>query len=80
MELSKINQHGFYFRKSNCEWTVHHAPNTFPDNFSFNSFEMETLEVFGSIPSEIEGEFTEAVVTFTQEDVDLAEQSIYNNL
>jgi hypothetical protein len=76
MKLSKINQQGFYFRKSNCEWTVPHAPDTFPDNFSFNRFEMETLEIFGSIPSEVKGEITETVVSFTQEDVDKALENI----
>lgn len=80
MELSKINQHGFYFRKSNCEWTVPHTPNTFPDSFSFNRFEMETLEVFGFIPSEIEGEFTEVAITFAQEQVEAAKQTIYSEI
>lgn len=80
MELSKINQHGFYFRKSNCEWTVHHNQGTFPDNFSFNKFEMETLEVFGYIPSEIEGESIVATVTFTQEQIEAAKQTIYSEI
>tara|TARA_R110002012_G_C11515778_1_gene598920 strand:- start:687 stop:929 length:243 start_codon:yes stop_codon:yes gene_type:complete len=79
MELSNINLTGFYFRKSNCEWTVPHEPDTFPDDFTFNGFDMETLEVSGYIPSEIEGEFISYVITFTQEDIDTAKQSIYNN-
>jgi len=79
MELSNINLIGFYFRKSNCEWTVLHDPDTFPDDFTFNDFDMETLEVSGYIPSEIEGEHLEQVITFTQENIDTAKQSIYNN-
>ena len=79
MKLSKINQHGFYFRKSNCEWTVPHAPDTFPDNFTFNDFDIETLEVSGAVPSETEGEYLELVVTFTPEQIEAAKQTIYSN-
>ena len=79
MELSKINQHGFYFRKSNCEWTVHHDQDTFPSDFVFNDFDMETLEVSGAVANEIEGEYLELVVTFTPEQVEAAKQTIYNN-
>ena len=79
MELSKINQTGFYFQKSNCEWTVPHEPATFPDDFTFNDFDMETLEVSGAVPSETEGEYLELVVTFTPEQIEAAKQTIYNN-
>jgi len=79
MELSKINEHGFYFRKSNCEWTAQHEPETFPDDFTFNDFDMETLEVSGAVPSETEGEYLELVVTFTPEQIESAKQTIYDN-
>ena len=79
MELSKINQIGFYFRKSNCEWTVLHDADTFPDDFTFNDFDMETLEVSGAVPSETEGESLELVVTFTPEQIEAAKQTIYDN-
>ena len=79
MELSKINQTGFFFRKSNCEWTVLHEPGTFPDGFTFNDFDLETLEVSGAVPSETDGEYLELVVTFTPEQIEAAKQTIYNN-
>tara|TARA_B100001063_G_scaffold242202_1_gene270427 strand:+ start:853 stop:1095 length:243 start_codon:yes stop_codon:yes gene_type:complete len=79
MDLSKINQTGFYFRKSNCEWTVPHEPDTFPDDFTYNDFDMETLEVSGAVPSETEGEYLELVITFTPEQIEAAKQTIYDN-
>jgi len=80
MELSKINQIGFYFRKSNCEWTVRHDPDTFPNNFTFDDFNMEALEVSGAVPSETEGEYLELVVAFTPEQVEAAKQTIYSEI
>jgi len=52
MELSKINTTGFYFRKSNCEWTVNHEADSFPVDFIFESFDLETLTMSGTLASE----------------------------
>tara|TARA_R110002074_G_scaffold289974_1_gene461769 strand:+ start:147 stop:533 length:387 start_codon:yes stop_codon:yes gene_type:complete len=52
MELSKINITGFYFRKSNCEWTVNHKPDRISSDFVFGSFDLETLTMSGTLASE----------------------------
>jgi hypothetical protein len=52
MELSKINTTGFYFRKSNCEWTVNHKPDRISSDFVFGSFDLETLTMSGTLASE----------------------------
>lgn len=72
MELSKINTTGFYFRKSNCEWTVHHEADSFPINFNFESFDLETLTMTGFISGEDGEENLPHSIEYAQEQVDAA--------
>jgi hypothetical protein len=76
MELSKINIAGFYFRKSNCEWTVQHEVDSFPINFNFESFDLETLTMTGFISGEEGEENLPHSIEYTQEQVDAARAQI----
>ena len=76
MELSKINTTGFYFRKSNCEWTVEHEADSFPINFNFESFDLETLTMSGFIVSEEGEESLPHSIEYTQEQVEAAKAKI----
>ena len=76
MELSKINTTGFYFRKSNCEWTVNHESDSFPVDFIFDSFDLETLTISGFISGEEGEENLLHSIEYTQEQVDAAKAKI----
>ena len=76
MKLSKINITGFYFRKSNCEWTVEHEDDSFPINFNFESFELETLTISGFISGAEGEESLPHSIEYTQEQVDAARAQI----
>lgn len=76
MELSKINTTGFYFRKSNCEWTVEHEDDSFPVNFNFESFDLETLTISGFISGAEGEENLPHSIEYTQEQVDAARAQI----
>ena len=76
MELSKINTTGFYFRKSNCEWTVNHEADSFPVDFIFESFDLETLTMSGFIVSEEGEESLPHSIEYTQEQVETAKAKI----
>jgi len=76
MELSKINTIGYYFRKSNCEWTVNHESDSFPVDFIFESFDLEALTMAGFISGGEGEENSPHSIEYTQEQVDAAKAKI----